>query len=102
MKKVVFMCLLITSFTGKILAQKQDAIWLLSTNSINIGDKCGIDFNVIPADTFIDYRRLGFIITNASICDSNGSILLYPSWRKRPLVPVICKRPLTKHNNPTK
>ena len=77
MKKSVLLCLLFTCCACNILAQKQDAIWLLSTSSINIGDKCGIDFNVIPAATFIDYRRLGFIITNASICDSNGNILFY-------------------------
>ena len=77
MKKGVLMCLLITCFSGKILGQKQDAIWLLSNNSPIIGDKCGIDFNILPATTFIDYRKLGFFITSASICDSTGSILFY-------------------------
>lgn len=58
-------------------AQKEDAIWLLSNNSIAVGDKCGIDFNDLPPTVFIDYRKLGFLITSASICDSTGSILFY-------------------------
>jgi hypothetical protein len=77
MKKGVLMCLVITCFAGKVLAQKQDAIWLLSNNGPIIDDKCGIDFNVLPATTFIDFRTLGFFITSASICDSAGSILFY-------------------------
>ncbi|MBK6481621.1 MAG: T9SS type A sorting domain-containing protein [Chitinophagaceae bacterium] len=77
MKNSVLICLLSICFAIKTLAQNQDAIWLLSINSINIDDKCGIDFNVLPADTFIDYRKLGFIITNASICDTSGNILFY-------------------------
>ena len=77
MKNSVLICLLSICFAGTILAQKEDAIWLLSNNSPIVGDKCGIDFNILPATTFIDYRKLGFFITSASICDTTGSILFY-------------------------
>ena len=77
MTKIVITYLLVTCLFGKILAQKHDAIWLLSTNTINFHEKCGIDFNELPADTFHDYRKLGSIITSASICDTSGDILFY-------------------------
>lgn len=38
---------------------------------------CGIDFNSGVADTFTVYRDLGFFITNAGICDTNGQLLFY-------------------------
>ncbi len=77
MCRVFFQCLIGICLTSQLAAQKEDILWLLSSNSINVGGKACIDFTTVIPDTFIQDRRLGSFMTNASICDSTGSILLY-------------------------
>lgn len=77
MSNVTFLLFVITMSTASLHAQKHDILWLLSYNSINVGDKSCIDFTTLQADTFAQKRRLGSFITNASICDSSGNLQFY-------------------------
>jgi hypothetical protein len=56
-------------------AQKRNSTWMIGGEFPN--HNSGINFNSGFPDTFTVYRDLGFFITNAGICDTNGQILFY-------------------------
>lgn len=56
---------------------KRDNIWMLGGPSPPAFPKAGIDFNFGTTDTFSIFRSTAFFLTNASICDTNGQLLIY-------------------------
>ena len=74
MKRVI----LIAIFSIHILflyGQKRNSVWMIGGEWPH--HFCGLDFNFGSPDTFTIYRDLGFFITNAGICDTNGQLLFY-------------------------
>ena len=64
--------------SGILEAQNRSNIWQLGNNPF--GENLlmyGLNFNNGSADTFTLIRPMGFFITNASICDTNGEVLFY-------------------------
>src|SRR5437879_1980046 len=75
MKKILGLMGMVSSVAT---AQNRDNIWMLSTYSVNEQSlKSGIDFSSGSADTFSIPRAMGFFITDASICDTDGNLLFY-------------------------
>jgi len=79
MKKVIILFFFI-NWICDCPAQKHDYVWLFGYNSnpdnTNFGGSV-IDFNFNPTDIYYEYRDINFGFTNASICDSTGSLLFY-------------------------
>lgn len=60
-------------------AQKEDYIWIVGyggTNSTAFGNT-RIDFNFEPPEVYYEDTPINFFLTDASICDKEGSLLFY-------------------------
>lgn len=76
MKTLFFLICIVISFN--CFSQNRSNIWYIGAfNSDPQMRKIGIDFSTGIADTFVFPRELSFFITDASICDTNGNMLLY-------------------------
>ncbi len=68
-------------FSSFLYCQQHDNVWLFGYNS-SVPDVSGfggsvIDFSIIPADIYYEYRDMEFDFTNSSICDTAGNLLFY-------------------------
>ncbi|CAN5355575.1 hypothetical protein BH11BAC1_BH11BAC1_23100 [soil metagenome] len=82
-REILFCVGIICSLSGFSQQSKRDNLWMLCEYGY---DNAGIDFNSGTADTLSVYRQMGFFITNASICDTNGQLLFYTNGN------LICNR----------
>lgn len=75
-----FMLTLISLLSISCFSQKEDYIWLFGyggwSGNPNFGDVF-LDFSTSPPELLKDIRELNLDLTNASICDENGDLLLY-------------------------
>lgn len=60
-----------------LFAQKRTNIWMLGGDNNPSFPKIKVDFNSGSFDTSSVYHYMSFFITNASICDTSGSILMF-------------------------
>jgi len=71
---------LLSFYTTLIYAQKHDYIWLTGYSStpgtMDYGGSV-LDFNQLPPDIYYEFRDMNLQRTNASICDTAGSLLFY-------------------------
>jgi Secretion system C-terminal sorting domain len=72
--------LLLLFFTSHLNAQKQDYLWL-NCHTYGQPDGTQLNFNYDPVQIDVVQRQLYMTGTNASICDSDGNLLLYTNGR---------------------
>jgi hypothetical protein len=80
MKQRFSFLLLVILIGFNLIAQKYDNIWLLGYNGQNPHPDLGgmvVNFDSDPPNIIKELREMNFDMTNASICDENGNLLMY-------------------------
>jgi hypothetical protein len=72
--KIIYTVLLLMICVGNVFGQNRDNQWLLGLYG---GLSCELNFSKGFPDTIRDQRNMDFFITEASICDTSGQLLLY-------------------------